>query len=354
MERIIDPVRPSLLKAELTPEKRLSATNKGHNELYVIDCNESPNLLREVGRLRELAFREGGGGTGRELDLDDFDLDAEHPYRQLIVWDPDAGRILGGYRFILGRDVRFDPQGQPRITSAHMFRYSPFFISEYLPHVMELGRSFVAPGYQSSKAGAKAIFALDNLWDGIAAVMLLNPGVMYFLGKMTIYPSYDSAARELVLHFLRKHFADKDALALPRNPLEPALDERICNLILHDDDFRDDYRNLKMAVRRLGTSIPPLVNSYMNISPSMRVFGTGINDEFGDVFDTGILVCFDEMYEEKRERHVRSFVRELAAGRDKLVQEISERYEDILLARMLRGRKQQYARFIKNLQKKNR
>ncbi len=312
MEKVIDPVSVDLIKAELTPEKKLCDTNKAGNEVYVFDWRDAPNALREVGRLREIAFRDSGGGTGLGFDLDEFDTDPRHPYKQLVIWDPEANAILGGYRYILGPDVQLQEDGQPHITSSHMFHYSEQFIREYLPHVMELGRSFVAPEYQSSKAGAKAIFALDNLWDGITGVILQHPDIMYFIGKMTIYPSYDKSCRELIQHFLWKHFPDPDELARPKNPVGPGVDTRLLDLILRDDEYKADYRNLKDAVRKLGYNIPPLVNSYMNLSPTMKMLGTGINDEFFDCYDTGIMVCFDEMYTDKRDRHREPYFRHLA------------------------------------------
>ncbi|MCR5350924.1 MAG: GNAT family N-acetyltransferase, partial [Bacteroidales bacterium] len=293
MEKIIDPVSVDLLKAELTPDKKLCDTNKAGNEIYVVDCHNAPNVLREIGRLREVAFRDSGGGTGQAIDIDDFDTMQDRPYQQIVIWDPDESAILGGYRYILGPDVKIQEDGQPYISSAHMFHYSEKFIREYLPHVMELGRSFVAPEYQSSKAGAKAIFALDNLWDGITAVILQHPDILYFLGKMTIYPSYDRTSRELIEYFLWKHFPDPEELVRPKRPVPFESEERLLGLILHDTDYKADYRNLKEAIRHLGFHIPPLVNSYMNASPTMKMLGTGINDEFFDAYDTGILVCFD-------------------------------------------------------------
>lgn len=312
MDKILDPVSVELLKAELTPEKKLCDTNKAGNEIYVVDGIDSPNVLLEIGRLREVAFRDSGGGTGMSVDLDEFDTTTDRPYKQIIIWDPETSAIIGGYRFILGPDVKMQEDGQPHITSSHMFHYSDEFIRDYLPHVMELGRSFVTPEYQSSKAGAKAIFALDNLWDGIAAVILQHPNIMYLLGKMTIYPTYDKSCRELIEHFLWKHFPDPDELARPKQPVDVEVDGRLLNLILKDDDFKADYRNLKDAIRKLGSGIPPLVNSYMNTSPTLRMLGTGVNDEFFDAYDTGILVCYDEMYAEKRDRHREPYFRHLA------------------------------------------
>lgn len=307
MEKIIDPISKELLKAELTPDKKLRDTNKGGNEIYVVTWHDSPNVVKEIGRLREEAFRQAGGSSGLSMDLDEFDT-MENPYKQIVVWDPDAEAILGGYRYIFGTDVTLREDGQPNLTSSHLYHYSDEFIQHYLPHVMELGRSFVAPEYQSSKAGAKAIFSMDNLWDGIAALIMLHPSIMYFLGKMTMYPSYDSTARNLIMHFLWKHFGDDENLVRPYNLVMPEGDTRLMDLILKDDDFKQDFRNLKDAVRRLGTSIPPLVNSYMNTSPTMKMFGTAINDELAEVYETGIMVCFDEMYEDKKARHVESFI----------------------------------------------
>lgn len=312
MEKIIDPVSVDLLKAELIPEKKLCDTNKAGNEIYVIDCHDAPNVLQEIGRLREIAFRDSGGGTGKSVDLDEFDFEDDRLYKQIVIWDPDANAILGGYRYILGSDVNLDAQGQPILASAHLFHFSEQFIQDYLPHTIELGRSFVTPEYQSSKAGAKAIFALDNLWDGLAAVMLQHSSMMYFFGKMTIYPEYNKSALALIERFLWKHFPDPDELVRAKTPYSTGVDDHLLDLILRDEDFKPDYRNLKDAVRRLGTGIPPLVNSYMNASPKMKMFGGAINDDFFDSIETGILIGFDEMYADKRDRHKEPYFQHLA------------------------------------------
>lgn len=308
MEKIIDPVEVSLLKAELTSDKKLQDTNKGGNELYVITAHDSPNVMREIGRLREEAFRAAGGSSGLSMDIDEFDT-MENPYHQIVVWDPDTEAILGGYRYILGPDVRLDENGVPRLATAHMFKFSEEFIRDYLPHTVELGRSFVSLGYQSSKAGAKAIFAMDNLWDGIAAVIMQHPQILFFFGKMTMYPSYNQAARDLILHFLWKHFPDPDELVRPLVPVIPQSSTDLMDVILKDRNFKEDYRNLKDAVRRIGTSIPPLVNSYINTSPTMKMFGTAVNHEFSEVEETAILVCFHEMYEDKVSRHIEAYLK---------------------------------------------
>lgn len=305
-EPIIAPVPIDVLKSELTEDRRLRFTNKSGNEVYIVTWQNAPNVCREIGRLREIAFRAAGGGTGKALDLDEFDT-MEVPYKQLIVWDPDAEAIIGGYRYLLGSDVRFDEAGQPVLATSHMFHFSEQFIRDYLPYTIELGRSWVSKEYQSTRAGAKAIFALDNLWDGLGALTVVKPNVRYLFGKVTMYPSYDRVARDMILYFLRKHFPDPDGLIMPTHPLNIEADPEQLRQLFCEDDFKADYRILNREVRARGFNIPPLVNAYMGLSPTMRMFGTAINYGFGDVEETGILIAVDEILDEKRIRHIDSF-----------------------------------------------
>ncbi len=309
MEEIIAKVPRELLRAELTSERRLRTTNRSNNEIYVVTWHNAPNTVREIGRLREIAFRAAGGGTGLSMDIDEYDT-MEQPYKQLLVWDPREEEILGGYRYLLGSEVATDKEGQPVLATSHMFRFSERFMREYMPYTIELGRSFVAPEYQSSRAGAKSLFALDNLWDGLGALTVIEPNVRYLFGKFTMYPSYDRMARDMILYFLDKHFRDPDQLIQPMKPLNLWHDpETFCDLFT-EDEFKADYRILNREVRKLGYNIPPLVNAYMGLSPTMRLFGTAINDGFGDVEETGILIAVDEILEEKRMRHIDTFAAE--------------------------------------------
>ena len=303
------PVSLDLIKAELTPVKKLRDTNKGSNEIYVVNHFDSPNIMLEIGRLREEAFRDSGGGSGLAVDIDEFDT-MENPYQQLIVWDPDAERILGGYRFILGGDIRLNEEGQPHLATSHMFHFSEKFIKEYLPYTIELGRSFVSPEYQSSKAGAKAIFALDNLWDGLGALAIQRPNMKYFFGKMTMYPEYNRQARDLIQYFLFKHFEDKEKLVVPVEPLKIETPVSYMESVLTEKEFKEDYKLLNAEVRKLGVNIPPLVNAYMNLSPTMKMFGGGVNHEFSEAEETCILISFDEIYESKVSRHIDSFLQQ--------------------------------------------
>lgn len=309
MQEIINPIDRNILKAELTKEKLLRKTNKSNNEIYIITHNDSPNVLQEIGRLREIAFRYYGGGTGEPIDLDRFDT-MEDAYRQLIVWSPEEEQILGGYRFLCGSDVKFDASGKPMLATSHLFNFSDKFIKEYLPSTVELGRSFVTLEYQSTRSSSKGLFVLDNLWDGLGALSVVDPSLNYYFGKVTMYNTYNPEARNMILYFLSRHFPDTEQLITPINPLQTNMDIEKMKTLFHYDNFKDNYKILNQEVRKFGINVPPLVNAYMSLSPKMKVFGTAINEEFGDVEETGILIAIDEILEEKKKRHIETYLKE--------------------------------------------
>lgn len=304
--KIIDPVPVETLESELTADKFLRHTNKGGNHIYIVDAYDSPNVMREIGRLREIAFRTAGGGTGKDCDVDEFDT-MQPPCRQLIVWNPEAREIIGGYRFITGENIHIDSDGRPRIATSHMFSFSPKFINEYLPYTLELGRSFVALDYQSTRAGTKALYALDNLWDGLGALTVVYPSIKYLFGKVTMYPSYNADCRNMILYFLDKHFPDDEGLVKPFRQLETHMNRQDMDKLFTGTSFKDDYKILNKAIRDHGYNIPPLVNAYMSLSPSMKMFGTAINDEFGNVEETGIFFAISDIFEEKKDRHIGTY-----------------------------------------------
>ena len=310
MQKIIRPVETALLKKELTPEKRLRRTNKSDNEIYIVTAHDSPNVMREIGRQREIAFRHYGGGTGRAIDIDEFDT-MERGYRQLIVWSPEDEQILGGYRFLIGSDVQYDTQGRPILATAHLFHFSKHFLNDYLPYTFELGRSFVSLDYQATLGRSKGIFVLDNLWDGLGALTVIDPAMKYFYGKVTMYTTYNVEARDMILYFLRLHFPDPDKLVEPIAPLQTGMDEEKMKQLFCHDHFKDNLRVLNQEVRKYGINVPPLISAYMSLSPKMRTFGTAINREFGNVEETGILIATDEILEEKKKRHIETYLKEM-------------------------------------------
>ncbi len=310
MQEVIQPIDRGILKAELTQDKLLRRTNKSNNEIYVVTAQNSPNVMQEIGRLREIAFRFYGGGTGFPVDIDEYDT-MDDAYRQLIVWNPEEEKILGGYRFLCGSDVRFDANGKPILATSHMFDFSEKFIKEYLPNTVELGRSFVTLEFQATRSGsARGLFVLDNLWDGLGALSVIDPRLQYFFGKVTMYNTYNVEARNMILYFLNLHFGDKENLVTPMVPLETNTDLAKMKELFHYDNFKENYRVLNCQVRKFGINVPPLVNAYMSLSPKMRVFGTAINHEFGDVEETGILINVNEILEDKKKRHIETFLKD--------------------------------------------
>jgi hypothetical protein len=306
MKPIVDPLPLEQLMAELTKEKLLRKTNNGNNEVYVFDYNNSPALMHEVGRVREITFRHAGGGTGKDIDIDDFDTDKEDPQQQLIVWDPENRQIIGGYRFYTHRDpcVKCDIT---KLASSAYFDFSEKFMTRYYPHLMELGRSFVHPDYQSRNRGRKSLYALDNLWDGLGALVIENHSIKYLFGKVTMYRHFNQRARDMIIYFLRRHFSDPENLAVVKDPADIDFHEETMKQIFKGRTYRENYKILSQEVRKLDENIPPLINAYMNLSPTMKTFGTFINHKFGDVEETGIMITLKDIYVEKINRHLGSY-----------------------------------------------
>ncbi|MDR2836381.1 MAG: GNAT family N-acetyltransferase [Bacteroidales bacterium] len=304
MEKIIQPIKKEFLLSELTEDKFLRKANYGNSDLYLFDGRTSPYLMQELGRLRELTFRAAGGGTGLSADIDKYDL-ADDPYFQLIVWDPEGKEIVGGYRYLLGESVLDAPQ--EKLASAHLFDYSNIFLKKYLPYSIELGRSFIQPNYQPKNDRKKGLFALDNLWDGLGALIVEYPDVKYFLGKVTMYKNFNVEARNYLLTFIYLYFFDKEKLVNSKNAI--TIDYKKYKKIFTCTDFKTDYKILVKILKKYDEKIPPLINAYINLSKTIITFGTVENDEFGDVEETGILINIAEIFSSAKDRHVLSYER---------------------------------------------
>ena len=310
MQALIPPVARHLLEQELNEHTFVRDARGGENQIFIVNIHNAPNTLQEIGRLRELTFRAAGGGTDKACDLDDFDT-CEKCYEQLIVWSPENKEIVGGYRFIRCCDSR-TPDGNYHLATTELFTFSDNFKKDFLPYTIELGRSFVQPNYQPSISNRKGLFSLDNLWDGLGALVVDNPDMKYFYGKVTTYRHYNVEARDYILHFMNHYFPDQNHLVTPIHPVQIKTDVSSFEKELDTLNYKEGHKILNQHVRALGENIPPLVNSYMNLSATMLNFGTAVNDEFGDVDETGIMVTISDIYPTKKERHISSY-----AGRGK-------------------------------------
>ena len=334
MKPIIPPVDRELLIKELNEDRFFRPTNKAHNEIYIVNGHNSPNVMREIGRLREISFRLGGGGTGEEIDIDKYDL-MEKPYNQLIVWDPSSHAIVGGYRFLSGKDVGFYDDGQPKFVMSHLFNFSQKFIDDYLPYTIELGRAFVQPEYQTSKMGMKSIFALDNLWDGLGALVHAEKTAKYFIGKVTVYQNYNTTARELIYEFLAHVFPDPDYLIRPKKTVEISPEVvKMGNELFVEKDPASNYKVLQKAVRAQNDVIPSMFHLYIGLTDTMRTFETIFDSSFGNVYETGIMVTMNDLLESKKKRYIEPYVQYLK-------QMLAERRANKKLAKAIKKEKKE-------------
>lgn len=311
-ENIIDPIDRETLKRELTQDIFIRPTNNASNEIYIFKGDEKPNLMKEVGRLREVSFRAAGGGTGKPLDVDEFDS-GPYSYSQLIVWDPSENAIVGGYRVVLCKDTQ-DTEGNFHLSTTEIFQFSERLKRDYFPYAIELGRSFVQPEFQPSVGSRKGLFSLDNLWDGLGALVVMHPEMKYFFGKITMYTDFNREARDTILRFMHHYFPDPDGLAIVDSPVVLEYECKDFMEKLQGLDYKDGHKLLNTTVRDLGENIPPLFNNYMNLSPTMRTFGTTTNSHFGDVEETGIMVTIQDIYDQKKDRYVLPYLEYLKSN----------------------------------------
>ncbi len=303
MQNLIDPIERDVLKKELNKDTFLRNTNYGNIEVHLVNHHRQPNAIQEIGRLRELTFRAAGGGTGLAVDLDENDT-CEDCYDQLITWDAEEEEIVAGYRLIRCADASIDANGVHNLSTSHYFHFSEKFKTDYLPKTIELGRSFVQPKFQPSRENRKGVFSLDNLFDGLGAMIVMNPDIKYLFGKVTMYPHYNKEARDLLLYFMNHYFPDTEKLVWPIKPLGYFGDVSVFEGLFDDLSYKDGYKILNGRVRALGENIPPLINTYMGLSATMKTFGTALNDDFGEVEETGILITIDDIFQAKKDRHI--------------------------------------------------
>lgn len=303
MKNIITPISRDLIKQELTQDKWCRNTNFGNRSIYIISHLNAPQTMQEIGRLREISFRDSGGGTGKSIDIDDFDI-SKNPYKQLIVWDNDDEQIVGGYRYLEGPSITFDENNVPNIATAELFHMSDEFKQQILPHTIELGRSFIQPAYQAGTDPRKGLFSLDNLWDGLGALVVNYPKIKYFFGKITMYTSFNVEARDLILYFMQRYYPDTNAWVNPIKPVLLQTDPQKLEATFSGQNLEEAFKTLQKSVRVLGENVPPLISAYMKLSSSMKSFGTAINTHFGGVEETAILITISDIYSNKKERHI--------------------------------------------------
>lgn len=286
---IAHPQDRRLLKQELREAELLGETGDG-KKIYLFDYRSDSAVMAEIGRLREIAFRCVGEGTGQRRDLDRHD----RHYRHLILWDEEDLEIAGAYR--LGEASSMPPD---QLYSASLFRYSEA-MAPCLAQGIELGRSFVQPRYWGRRS-------LDYLWYGIGAYLRRHPEVRYLFGPVSLSNSYPKRARDLLVWFYRHYFPDAEGLARANNPypLEADLERELSSLFV-GDDYSADFARLREQLEYLGVSVPTLYKQYSELCEpgGVRFADFGVDADFGFCIDGLVVVDIHRVKARKRQRYI--------------------------------------------------
>ena len=280
------------IAGELSP--KCFVTRSAGLDIYMVDAESAPRALTEIGRIRELEFRREGGGTGKDVDLDRYDLLSPR-YRQLIAWDPQEEEIVAMYRFFRGADLG-DSGGE--LASAEIFEFSPRFLSDYLPHTIELGRSVVN---RSARRSYRGLFAV---WSGLGALVREYSDARYFFGKFTVSPTLNSQLRRAMYAMLSQWCGGDSGLVSPRPDCQIFYDHAAWE---QGVSFKDDLSRLVVFASGHGASIPPLVLSYARLTDKLQVFGTALNSQFGNVEETAILIPIEYISARIRQQFIDSY-----------------------------------------------
>lgn len=287
------PQNRQAIKTELKQAEHLGST-KDNKQIFLVDYNPMSITMKEIGRLREIAFRKVGEGTGERSDLDKFD----QYYRHLVLWDEEALEIVGAYR--IGEVARYMKEdNQNRIYSAELFSYS-CDMEPYFEQGIELGRSFVQPKYWGMRS-------LDYLWYGIGAYLKHHPEIRYMFGPVSLSNSYPQIAKDFIVAFYKKYFADKEFLARSYTPYQISAEHSdIISGLFQGESYEEDFRTLKEQLGHLGASVPTLFKQYSELCEpgGVRFLDFGVDADFGYCVDGLVLVDLHQVKEAKRKRYL--------------------------------------------------
>ncbi len=284
--------RPAL-RRELHKAQCLGQTKDG-KQIFLFDCGQDSSVMREIGRLREIAFRRVHEGSGKRRDLDAFDA----YYRHLVLWDDNDLQIAGAYR--IGDAARIvGTRGCEGLYTHGLFAYSDA-MHRYIPHALELGRSFIQPRYWGMRS-------LDYLWYGIGAYLRRHPEIRYLFGPVSISDRYPRAAKNMLVHFYRHYYGDEGRFALARDRYVIAETERaLLHEIFCGVDCERDFRVLKEQLGRQGLAVPALYKQYTEVCEfgGTRFLDFGVDAKFSNCVDGLVLVDLDLLKSAKRARYV--------------------------------------------------
>jgi len=295
-KNVIHPVDRKLIKRELSDSQILGKT-KDDKKIILAEYENSPNVLKEIARLREITFRKVGEGTGKKRDIDDFDK----YYKHLVVWDEEELEIVGSYRIGIGKDI-FLSKGINGFYTSTLFNFSNRFETEVVKDSIELGRSFVQRKYWNSNA-------LNYLWQGIGAFISNNDWVQYLFGGVSISNNYSESAKNSIVYYFQKWFGDYDELAESKNKFmlsNKSADD--LSKIFTSNNYKDDYKILKNILKPTGFTVPVLYKHYSELcnDNGVKFLDFGVDPDFENCVDGLILVDVHKIKDEKRERFINS------------------------------------------------
>jgi len=273
-KKIVEPVVPEILQKEIESVRHHRLLQeKGYLEVFAAQANEIPNILREIGRLREVTFRKIGEGTSRSIDLDAFDEYYEH----LFLWDSRERKIVGAYRLGKGDEICAQ-KGAQGFYNATLFEFSTAFLP-YLKNTLEMGRSFVTEEYQ------KKTFPLFLLWKGIEKYLSEHRQYRYLMGTVSMSSSYSDVSRALLMRFIRRYYFDEKLAALVkvRKEFEVEEDEELFSLLEHFPDNLQEMDKLIAEIEPAHYKVPVLLKKY--IKQNARIIGFDIDHQFNNCLD---------------------------------------------------------------------
>ena len=281
------------MRRELREGSLMGRTNDG-KDIFLFEGRTNSAVMRELGRLREHAFRAVGEGTGKHRDLDSFDA----YYKHVVLWDESDLQIVGAYRIGEAGAIMAE-RGPEGLYSHGLFAFEEGF-HDVLPQAIELGRSFVQPRYQGLRA-------LEYLWYGIGAYLSTRPSIRYLFGPVSVSADYPEKARKLLVYFYSRYFNAAQPMATPRTPFVLSeADQAELASVIPGDDYPRDFRALKQRLGELGVSVPILYKQYTDMYEpgGARFLGFNVDPAFANCVDGLVLADLEMLKASKRERYL--------------------------------------------------
>ncbi|AWL12678.1 hypothetical protein HMF8227_02225 [Saliniradius amylolyticus] len=278
------------LQKAIHKECQLLGHTADGKDIYLYNYSGSSPIMREIGRLREVAFRSVGEGSNRRRDIEHYDS----YYHHLVLWDKGELEIVGAYRF--GNAARLAETGHPcGLYSASLFHFGER-MTPYLDQGLELGRSFVQPKYWGKRS-------LDYLWYGIGAFLKQNPNYRYLFGPVSISGAFPAGAKDLLVQFYQLYFGGDNDVAVSNQPY--SLPEELKDAF-SGEDYKEDFKKLKHLLANMGTSVPTLYKQYTELCEpgGVQFLSFGVDPDFNDCVDGLVLVDITRLKEKKRKRYI--------------------------------------------------